>query len=439
MEYIQAKEYKPLKRLFSIAIVVLILLIAAGCTVPDVSEGNVTPVPPAQSNPDTEDRKDPLEAKAESLLAGMTIEEKAGQLLIVGFPGDTKKEALQDYIDRLKVSGFILFSRNYTDFDSLYALARSLKEMNSLNNPLPLFISIDEEGGTVSRLPKGGTHFPDALQVGKAGEPGLTYKAGQTIAKELKAAGINLNFAPVLDIVESGENKLLIKRSYGSTPEVVSLHGTSFISGLQSEGVIAVPKHFPGHGNTSQDSHSTLPVIDTDKAAMQSRELVPFKAAIDAGLDAVMVGHIAFPRLDPTGLPATMSNYFLTDVLRKDLGFEGISISDDIEMLGYISSKDTIEECVTSSFNAGLDIFLIGHTKAIQDQVFTALRDACGDGRISEERLNESVLRIIKAKLKNGLTDAMEYEIEEAGEIFGSSEHKAVLEELNSKIRSAAR
>ena len=428
-----------MKRLFSIVIVVLILLIAASCTVPDVSEGNTPPVPPAQSDSEAEDRKDPLEAKAESLLAGMTIEEKAGQLLIVGFPGDTKKEALQDYIDRLKVSGFILFSRNYTDFDSLYALARSLKEMNSLNNPLPLFISIDEEGGTVSRLPKGGTRFPDARKVGKAGEPGLTYKAGQTIAKELKAAGINLNFAPVLDIVESGENKLLIKRSYGSTPEVVSLHGTSFISGLQSEGVTAVPKHFPGHGNTNQDSHSTLPVIDTDKAAMQSRELVPFKAAIDAGLDAVMVGHIAFPKLDPTGLPASMSSYFLTDVLRKDLGFGGISISDDIEMQGYISSKDTVEECVISSFNAGLDIFLIGHTKAIQEQVFKALLDGCRDGRISEERLNESVLRIIKAKLKNGLTDAMEYEIEEAGEIFGSSEHKAVLEELNSKIRSAAR
>ena len=428
-----------MKRLFSIVIVVLILLIAASCTVPDVSEGNTPPVPPAQSDSEAEDRKDPLEAKAESLLVGMTIEEKAGQLLIVGFPGDTKKEALQDYIDRLKVSGFILFSRNYTDFDSLYALARSLKEMNSLNNPLPLFISIDEEGGTVSRLPKGGTRFPDARKVGKAGEPGLTYKAGQTIAKELKAAGINLNFAPVLDIVESGENKLLIKRSYGSTPEVVSLHGTSFISGLQSEGVTAVPKHFPGHGNTSQDSHSTLPVIDTDKAAMQSRELVPFKAAIDAGLDAVMVGHIAFPKLDPTGLPASMSSYFLTDVLRKDLGFGGISISDDIEMQGYISSKDTVEECVISSFNAGLDIFLIGHTKAIQEQVFKALLDGCRDGRISEERLNESVLRIIKAKLKNGLTDAMEYEIEEAKRIFGSDEHKAILEELNSKIRSAAR
>jgi beta-N-acetylhexosaminidase len=430
-----AKEYISLKKLFSIVIVVLILSIAARCTAPDVSEGDVLPAPPDQSSTAEEDAKDPLEEKAKALLDNMTLEEKAGQLLIVGFPEDTKKEALQDYIDRLKVSGFILFRRNYTDFDSQYALVRSLKEMNSLKNPLPLFISVDEEGGTVSRLPKGGTHFPDARQVGKAGEPGLTYKTGQIIAQELKAAGINLNFAPVLDIVESRENKLLIRRSYGSTPEVVSLHGTSFISGLQSEGVIAVPKHFPGHGSSDEDSHGMLPVIDADKAAMQNRELVPFRAAIDSGLDTIMIGHIAFPRLDPSGLPATMSSYFLTDVLRKDLGFGGISISDDIEMQGYTGSKDTIEECVISSFNAGLDIFLIGHTKAIQDKVFKALLDACGDGRISEERLNESVLRIIKVKLKNGLTDNMEYSLEEGRKNFGNEEHKAVLEELKNKIK----
>ena len=427
-----------MKRLFCIVIVILILSIAASCTAPDVSEGNTPPVPPDQSDTAKEDAKDPLEEKAEALLGKMTLDEKVGQLLIVGFPEDTKKEALQDYIDRFKVSGFILFSRNFTDFDSLYALVSSLKEMNSLRNPIPLFISVDEEGGTVSRLPKGGTRFPDARQVGKAGEPGLTYKTGQIIAQELKAAGINLNFAPVLDIVDSKENRLLIRRSYGSTPEAVSLHGTSFIDGLQSKGVIAVPKHFPGHGNTDEDSHSKLPAIDIDKTTMQSRELAPFKAAMGAGLDAVMVGHISFPKIDPSGLPATMSSYFLTDVLREEMGFKGISISDEIEMNGYMSGKETLEECVIASFNAGLDVFVIGHTMTIQDKVLKALSDACRDGRISEERLNDSVLRIIKAKLKNGLADTMEYEINEAREIFGSSEHKSILEELNSKIRSAS-
>jgi beta-N-acetylhexosaminidase len=426
------KEYIVLKKLFLITVVLLILSITVSCTVPDVPEENIPSVPPAQSVPDISD-------EAEVLLNGLTLEEKVGQLLIIGFPQDITKESLQDCIDRFRMSGFILFKRNYTDFDSLYELVKCLKEMNSLNNPLPLFISVDEEGGTVSRLPKGGTHFPDARQVGKVGDPGLTYKAGKAIGEELKAAGINLNFAPVLDIVESKKNRLLIRRSYGSNPEAVSIHGTSFIDGLQSAGVIAVPKHFPGHGNTNIDSHGALPVIDTDKSEMQNRELVPFKAAIDAGLDAIMIGHISFPKLDPSGLPATMSSYFLTDVLRGELGFKGISISDDIEMNGYINGEKTLEECVTASFNAGLDIFIVGHTVSTQDRVLKALMDSCMNGRISEERLNESVLRIIRIKLAYGLADAMEYDIEEARRIFGSSEHKAVLEELNDKIRNASK
>lgn len=425
-----------MKKLFLIAVVILTLLITANCTAPHVSEDQADQEAPEQDNKIIEETKDELEEKAAAILHNMTLEEKVGQLLIVGFPQDAKKETIQDYIDTFKVSGFILFKRNYKDFDSQYALVKSLKESNSLKNPLPLFISVDEEGGTVTRLPKGGTHFPDAKLVGKAGDPELTYKTGEVIGQELRAAGINLNFAPILDIVSSSENKLLIKRSYGSTAEAVSLHGNSFIGGLQSAGVIAVPKHFPGHGNTNVDSHGKLPVINTDMTTMQSREFVPFKAAIDSGLDAVMVGHLAFPKLDPSGLPATMSGYFLTDVLRKEMGFKGIAVSDDIEMSGYINGKAALEENVITSFNAGLDIFVISHTRETQDRVLKALTDACKDGRIPEERLNESVLRIIKVKLKHKLADSMEYSPEEAIKIFGSKEHKAVLEELNSKIKT---
>jgi beta-N-acetylhexosaminidase len=286
---------------------------------------------------------------------------------------------------------------------------------------LPLFIAVDEEGGTVSRLPAGGTHFPDAKLVGKVGDPELTYKTGKVIGQELKASGINLNFAPVLDIVTSSENKLLIRRSYGSTAELVSLHGSSFINGLQSAGVIATPKHFPGHGSTNVDSHGKLPIINIDETTLQSRELIPFKTAVNEGIDVVMIGHLAFPKLDPTGLPATMSSYFLTDVLRKQMAFKGIAISDDIEMFGYTNGKAPLEECVVTSFNAGLDVFLIGATKEVQDRVLKALIDACRDGGISEERLNESVLRIIKVKLKHKLTDTMEYSLEAARKNFGSS------------------
>lgn len=426
-----------MKKLILIILAILTLLIATNCSSPPAHEDKTTPDTPEQNGEVAEDKRDELEEKASTILQKMTLEEKVGQLLIVGFPQDMKEEALQDYIDRFKVSGFILFKRNYKDFNSQYNLVKNLKEKNSLKNPLPLFIAVDEEGGTVTRLPKGGTLFPDAKLIGKAGDPELTYRTGEVIGQELRASGINLNFAPVLDIVSSSENKLLIKRSYGSTAEAVSLHGASFIRGLQSAGVIAVPKHFPGHGSTNVDSHGKLPVIDIDKSTLEARELVPFKNAVDSGLDAIMVGHLAFPKLDPSGLPATMSGYFLTDVLRKEMGFKGVAISDDIEMYGYLNGKSTLEECIITSFNAGLDIFVMGHTKKFQDSVLEVLTNACRDGRISEERLNESVLRIIKVKLKHELSDTMEFSPEEARKNFGSEEHKAVLEELNSKIKAA--
>ncbi|MHB1391728.1 MAG: beta-N-acetylhexosaminidase [Clostridia bacterium] len=425
-----------MKKFIILALAILALSIAANCSASPISEGKSNPAAPVQDNKIIEAKKNELEEKAAVLISEMTLEEKVGQLLIVGFPPDTKADEIQDYIDRYRVSGFILFRRNYMDFDSQYALIKSLKEKNGLKNPLPLFVSVDEEGGTVSRLPKGGTHFPDAKLVGKAGDPELAYKTGEVIGQELRASGINLNFAPVLDIVSSSENTLLIKRSYGNTAEAVSIHGTAFINGIQSAGVIASPKHFPGHGSTSVDSHGKLPVINIDRNTFQSRELVPFKTAVDAGLDAVMVGHLAYPKLDPSGLPATMSSYFLTDVLRKEMGFKGISISDEIEMYGYMNGKATLEECVVTSFNAGLDMFVIGHTKKIQDKVLKALIGAWQEGRISEQRLNESVLRIIKVKLKHKLSDTMEYSLEEARNNFTSKEHKSVLEELNGKIKA---
>lgn len=426
-----------MKKHVFIGLVIIILFIITNCSAPPAAENeDASGTPPqAIAIEAAEAEKDELEERAVQILDKMTPEEKVGQLLVVGFPQGTDEEILRDYIDNYKVSGFILFRRNYSDFDSQYNLVKSLKEMNSAGNPLPLFISVDEEGGTVSRLPKGGTHFPDAKLIGRADDPKLTYKTGEVIGQELKASGTNLNFAPVLDIVDSSENTLLIKRSYGSTPEAVTRHGTAFINGLQGSGVIASPKHFPGHGATTVDSHGKLPVMNIEAETLTTRELVPFKAAVEGELDAIMVGHLAYPKLDPSGLPATMSSYFLTEVLRKELGFKGISISDEIEMYGYMSGKATLEECIITSFNAGLDVFVIGHTKKIQDKVLKTLRDACKDGRITEERLNESVLRIIKVKLKHKLSDTMEYSLEEARKSFGSEEHKAVLEELNKAVK----
>lgn len=423
-----------MKKIIVLLMLVLALCLGASCSAPPAPDGSVEPYIPQDEGEAIEDVRDPLEIKAQEILDTLTAEEKIGQLLVVGFPQGTGREALADYIARYKVSGFILFRRNYTDLASQYELVKSLKELNSGQNPLPLFIAIDEEGGSVSRLPKGGTHFPDARLVGKADDPELTRRTGEIVGRELKASGINMNFAPVLDIVSSSDNKLLIKRSYGSTAESVSLHGTAFINGLQSSGVIAVPKHFPGHGATVVDSHGKLPVIDIDYETFHSRELVPFTEAVKNGTDVIMVGHLAYPKLDSSGLPATMSRYFLTEVLRAQLDFKGIAISDDIEMSAYAGKGLTLEECIVASFNAGLDVFLIGGTKEVQERVLNALTEALRDGGITQERLDESVLRIIKVKLKHKLSDQMEYSLEEAGEILGNKEHKAFLEELNKAV-----
>ncbi|MGE5631667.1 MAG: beta-N-acetylhexosaminidase [Caulobacteraceae bacterium] len=424
-----------MKRLLLYIMVLTAAALFISCTAPKNSNP-VNPTGTPGENAGNNGGNNEAPSESEIILKSLTPEEKIGQLIIAGFPKDTSDDVIADYIDRYRIGGFIFFKDNFTDFESLYNLSSKLKSMNSAKSKLPLFISVDEEGGTVSRIPAGGTKFPDAQLVGKADNTSLTMKSGEVIGEELKAAGINLDFAPVLDIVTSSKNKLLLRRSYGSNPDIVSRHGIAFIKGIRSKDVIAVGKHFPGHGSTTTDSHSSLPVINIGKDTLFSRELVPFKRSISEGLDAIMVGHLSFPELEPSGAPATMSSYFLRDLLRNELGFQGLAISDDLEMGGYLNAEGSFEEHVVTSFNAGMDIFVVGHTKEIQDRVLKALTDAYNEGKITEERLNESVLRIIDTKLKYKLSDSMTYSFEEARNHFGTKEHKAVLDEINKAIKA---
>lgn len=370
----------------------------------------------------------------DTLIEDMKLNEKIGQLLIVGFPQETPEKDIMDYIAIDKVGGFILFKRNYGNFKELYGLNSKLKDWNK-NNPLPLFISIDEEGGTVSRLPKEGTKIPDAAVFGKINDDKLTEKSGVIVGKQLYAAGINLNFAPVLDILSLKDNTLLKLRAYGKDGNMVSKHGIAFINGLKSQGIISVPKHFPGHGDTDKDSHVTLPVINIDEITLKNRELIPFEDAINAGIDAIMVGHLAFPKIDESVKPATKSKIFLTDVLRNELNFQGIALTDEIEMYGFMDNEQSLEESVIEAFNSGIDVFVIGHTKEIQKKVLKALIDGVSEGLITEERLNESLRRIIKVKNKYKLSNTMNMDFEEAYNLFTNEENRQFLEEVNGKSR----
>ena len=363
------------------------------------------------------------------LVESMTLEEKIGQLLIIGYKEAHPTEKVRELIETSHVGGFILFNRNYSDLESIVQVTNQLNTWNS-SKKLPLFISIDEEGGTVTRLPQEGTIFPDARLLGEIDDPDLTLRVGKVIGKELQALGINMNYAPVMDIVSSPENKLLFKRAFGGNTDIVSKHGVEFIKGLQSSGIIAVPKHFPGHGNTIVDSHGKLPKIMIDRETLLSREVVPFKTAIEDGIDGIMVGHLSFPLIDTTELPATKSKVILDGILRNELGYEGLIITDEIEMLGYMKDKNQLSTGILKSLQAGVDLFVIGHTYDVQIQVIDIIKDAVENDRISEARIDESVLRIIKAKNKYIGDSKKMVDLDEVKKIVGSDEHRQVLEEI---------
>jgi beta-N-acetylhexosaminidase len=426
---------KKLIRIITISILVLL----AGC-MPQTGRNNSgdasleptrTTQPPANTTSPAENmgpsgKPEPTEdpdKKFKEVLRSMTLDEKLGQLLVVGYPSN---EHAQKAIREYKVGGIVLFSRNFETFDQLYQITSQLKEY-SRESKLPLWIALDEEGGTVSRLPAGKTPVPGARTVGSLQDLELTKSTGRVIGEEMAAAGANLDFAPVVDVVDNPENTFMLKRSYGNTPDMVSSHGKAFLAGLREAGILGCAKHYPGHGGTVVDSHKGMPVIPASLEEWRQKDAIPFQAMSDAGVDMIMVGHLSYPNIDPSGLPASMSKVFIQEQLRDRMGYKGLIITDDVEMQGYPQGEDRREAIITS-FLAGVDLFAIGHTPEIQLDVLEALKDGINSGRITQERIDASVLRIIKAK--SGLKNTQQYSLEEAKRIFGSKEHQAAIAPL---------
>lgn len=390
-----------------------------------ITEGSEPAEEPTESiDPSADDKEnEDKEEKYQRALAAMTMDEKIGQLMIVGYidEGISKKWIIEN-----KIGGFVLFKRSYNNFSELYSIIINLKSENKLNT-LPLFIALDEEGGTVSRLPEGKTPVPGARKVGTYDKTNITKETGRIIGIEMSAAGANLDLAPVVDIAESPLNKLMFDRSYGSDADTVSRHSKAFLQGLSGAGIFGCAKHFPGHGDTVVDSHKNMPVINKTLEEWRMTDALPFNTMISAGVDFIMAGHLAYPAIDSSGLPATMSSVFLTDILREDMGFEGLIITDDVEMLGYPQGDD-MKEAVITSFLAGVDIFCVGQTLSVQQTVLEALKDGAASGRITEEQIDASVLRIIRAKEK--LRSIPDYSLAEAKELFGSKEHSKAIADI---------
>ncbi|MDR7857268.1 beta-N-acetylhexosaminidase [Tissierella sp.] len=337
-------------------------------------------------------------------IKSMSIEEKIGQLIVVGFDGSSINEEAIEFIEDLKVGGFILFSRNIIDENSVLGLLNNLKEANS-NNDIPLLLSIDEEGGMVSRLPKSFVKLPDAMTVGNKNDEEISYGFGKMLGDRVKALGFNTNFAPVLDINSNPNNPVIGNRAFGTEVNQVVSSGIQVMKGIRESGVIPAVKHFPGHGDTNIDSHINLPIVRKDMDELKFFELLPFISAIEEDVEMIMVAHILYPEIDKD-YPATMSFEVIQRTLRDELGYDGVIVSDDMTM-GAIVKNYTLEDGVLQFIKSGGDIALICHGKDNPRKAVEKIADAVNSGELSEEDIDKKVYRILKLKDKFNLEDSV--------------------------------
>ena len=334
----------------------------------------------------------------------MTTQEKVGQMLVCGWsdvlPGDSVhvNAHAAALLDDLRVGGIILMGRNISPPRQLRALTASLQTRARANGLPPLLIATDQEGGRVQRLaPPAYAARPAAQALGQTGDADAARQASADIGRELASVGINWDFAPILDVNNNPQNPVIGTRSYGAEADLVARMGTSAVQGLQQDArVMACGKHFPGHGDTDTDSHFALPRISHPRARLDALELVPFRAAIAAQISSIMTAHILFPALDAR-LPATLSPAILTGLLREELSFDGLVITDDLEMKGVADHWGAPEAAVLAVL-AGADMLLCCHTLATQYAIRDALLSALASGRLSEARLDTSLARIARAK-----------------------------------------
>jgi len=322
-----------------------------------------------------------------------TLREKICQMIMIGLKGEELASEELRLLKDFPFGGVILFTHNLKAPKQILSLCRSLWKRKKT---LPPFIAIDQEGGRVHRLPAPFTHFPPMALLGETRNTDLAYKMGLATARELTAVGINLNFAPVLDVHSNPKNPVIGDRSLGPEPEEVARLGWAIIKGLRDGGVIPCAKHFPGHGDTNKDSHVELPVVEKELARLKEVELLPFIHACRNQVEAVMTAHVLYPALDPR-YPATLSRSIIAKLLRKEIQYEGVVLGDDMEMRA-ISSNYTMEEAVALSVKAGADMLLFCHqTESALQACEFLLRQAEKDAEI-KARVEESYQRIKRLK-----------------------------------------
>ncbi len=388
-------------------------VMAAPATPTPASASCESTLPPPVTSQDLSPEQ---EAEIDAMLEAMPLEVKIGQMILAGVEDETVGDDSRHIINDLHIGNIILMGRNFDSPEQVLRLTQDLQDLAMCANGVPLLIGTDQEGGLVQRANyyAGFTPMPPAQLVGSAQDPVLAEQYGQMVGDELSAVGVNVDFAPVLDVNDYPTNPVIgaLGRSFGTTPELVEESALPFIAGLHAAGVMATGKHFPGHGSTTTDSHKALPFVDKDRATLEAVDIAPFRAAIESGIDAIMPAHVVYRALDPSELPATLSEPILTGLLRDELGFTGVIVTDDLGMEGIMQIAPP-EESGVRAVLAGADVLTcVRMTTAgacqpeMIEQLHEGLMTAATDGRLPMERIDESVRRILDLKTEYGVGPA---------------------------------
>lgn len=392
--------------LISLMLVVMVLtVVLAACGKKEASDQPAEASTSIQ-NADPENLDDiTMDALVDEAMKQMTLEQKIGQLFIVctdslDFNAETEMtDEMKTNLEKYQPGGVILFSFNLDHREQTTEFIQDMKETTKI----PMFISVDEEGGNVARIANtdgmGTTKFPSMATIGETGDPSQAYTVGDTVGREISELGFNLDFAPVADLSTNEDNTEIGERSFGSDPDLVSQMVSQEVKGLQNNGVSAALKHFPGQGNAGEDTHKGYVNLDVTIDGLRDNEFLPFEEGIAAGADMIMMSHVSVKGITQSDIPASLSSLMVNDILREELQYDGIIITDAMNMK-IITKFYEAGQAAVSAIKAGNDMILMPDNF---ESAYEAVSEAVEEGTLSEKRINASVRRILEVKIRRGI------------------------------------
>ena len=404
--------------IFIISVTVLLFLHLYGEYKENIQKENIS-----QNKEVIEEEHEPtIEEKVQQDIQSMSLREKIGQMIVVAYRTLDYTDELDNILKTVKPGGFILFGENISTYEKTTEYIKNVKSTASI----PMLIGIDQEGGRVQRIKNlsdaNVLEIPPMYSLGKTGDVKLSENVGRVLASEIAAFGINLDYAPSLDIFSNPNNTVIGDRAFGSDYQTVINMALPFAKGMEQEGIIPVYKHFPGHGDTDADSHIELPVVNKTKEELYNNELLTFKAAIENNAQVIMVAHIALPNVTGDYTPATLSKNIVTGILREELGFDGVVTTDAVNM-SALADNYSLEEICNLSINAGIDMILMPEDPI---EAINIIEGLVQNGKITEDRINQSVERILKLKYNNKLYDEAKLNKNN----IGTQEHIDIINEI---------